>query len=186
VTVEQNPRLYHYTTADRFASILRDGFIRHEKYHEPLERPAVWFTFAETFECTAYKLLLAPDCRTVVATLEEMVKHCGGLVRIVVAPETAPVDWDTWKATSHVSRQTASAFYKYASRLGSRPRRDWRITYVPIPRSAWLSVEWAGADQRWQPIPADQWTTWTAANGFPTQEAPEALEPGQEPTAVVS
>lgn len=63
-----------------------------------------------------------------------------GLFRFGVASETAPVDWKTFTKVSGVEPATARNLVRAAKAVGAS-QYDWRCSFDPVPRSAWLAVE---------------------------------------------
>lgn len=140
------PLLWHYTVGVRFAEIERDGVLVPATTGIPDgERVACWFTSSTRIPYTARKM----DARGDVMTLSQMYERGGGVVRIGVAPETAPLTWASWASSSGCAPAMVGKLRTYAERHGDRVK-DWRATFDDVPRVAWLAVEW------WRP--GDVWT----------------------------
>jgi len=140
------PKLWHYTTGERFAEIERDGLLVPASTGIPEgERVACWFTSSTRMPHTARKM----DARGVVLTLAQMHERAAGIVRIGVALETAPLTWASWASSSGCAPEMVGKLRAYAERRGDQVK-DWRATYDDVPRAAWLAVEW------WRP--GDVWT----------------------------
>src|SRR5688500_10215127 len=93
---------WHYTTAKCFRKIVQDGVIRPAT--EGLdhgERPAVWFSLNEIWEETACKGRIVDGVRQPLDR-DGTARYGGGLVRIGVAPVTAPHDWPAFQRTSGI------------------------------------------------------------------------------------
>jgi hypothetical protein len=144
--------VWHYTIGKRFAQIMADGAIKPATAHVPKdERPIVWFSLNERWEPTARKMTVNPDGTLVPLDMMGTEEHGGGLVRIGVAPETAPYDWKTLRKTSGMSSRMASSLSRAATEMGARPR-DWRGTFEPVPRSSWTAIE-RFQNGVWVPLP---------------------------------
>lgn len=116
--------LWHYTIGFHYERILAEGLIKPATAGiDPGERLIVWFSKNQIWEPTAQK----GDF-----TKEEMHERLGGLIRIGVAPETAPYDWNAVKRLSGVSSRMANGMYWAGINHGSRPG-DWRGTFDPCP-----------------------------------------------------
>jgi hypothetical protein len=142
---------YHYTVKLRLDSILADGLIKCAT--EGVfggERPAVWFTTNPTWEETANKAVDNGFGRESL-TRDQTHEVFEGLVRIAVADETAPHDWNAYRRLSGVSPKMANALRTLAYRAGSK-LGEWFISFEPVPRDLWLAVEiWDG--EKWGPFP---------------------------------
>jgi hypothetical protein len=137
--VNKTPQKWHYTTAEKFIQIARDGVIKPSPAYSPAsERPIVWFSSNQEWERTANKSVLNPD-GTVAGDMMTTLKSGGGLVRIGVSPETAPYDWWTLTTLSGMSVRTAQILYRAAIETGARAG-DWWGTFDPVPRSRWTAV----------------------------------------------
>jgi hypothetical protein len=144
-------RLWHYTTGENLVQIVTDDAIKPATEHVPKnERPIVWFSLNQWWEPTANKGRRTADGRTVTATMMEMCELGGGLVRIGVAPETAPYDWRTLRELSGMSSAMARGLYNAAIKQGARPG-EWRGTFESVPQAQWTAVE-VLQDGRWVPL----------------------------------
>jgi hypothetical protein len=147
VSIKLPPRLWHYTTAQRLEAIARDGVLRQAVAGvSGRERPAVWFTTSAEWEPTANKIRRLADGTLHALSTEETAFHGGGLVRFEVATDVAPVTWVEHRRKGGIAKRMADALEKAARRVGSNSS-DWRLSYTPVPRQNWLSVElfWSGA-----------------------------------------
>lgn len=157
--------VWHYTTGDCLESILADGEIRvafegvdgenfdasalEELGRRGLstptarvgmtEKPAVWFSTRITFEPTALKGIVVGGGRRS-ATLDEMERLAGGLVRIGVRADLVRVGWAFHTKRGGLSRKTALSLVRAAKGVGADPS-DWRVHYGPVPRSMWSRVQ---------------------------------------------
>lgn len=139
-------RLFHYTTLGRFKFIEHDGLIKPATaYVKFNERPAVWFSTHPSWEPTASKLIHTwGGVRR--ATIKQMIDNDGGLVRIEIAPETAPYCWREFKIRSGVSSKVIKGLVRAATEQGAKPSQ-WFVSFDPVPRDKWLAVEhWQGSE----------------------------------------
>ena len=152
--------LWHYTCGDRLELIQKSGEIRPAIAGiEKGERPAVWFSSNPVWEETANKLLmdsLTGQVRSL--TKQETHEYAGGLARIAVSPETAPINWDRFSSESGASTKMLAGLRKAAYSMGSRPSQ-WFVSFSSVRREKWLAIElWDG--EKWitaatgQPIAA--------------------------------
>jgi hypothetical protein len=112
--------LWHYTKRSRLVSILRSGVILVSATgFEVSARPAVWFSRHPEWEATVGNHPRA---------------------RIGVAPETAPYDWQAFQNLSGVGALTAEGLALAAEEMGGDPNH-WFVSFEPVPRDKWLSVE---------------------------------------------
>jgi hypothetical protein len=159
-----SPLRWHYTIGDRFLQIAQDGIIQPATaYVVWPERPVVWFSTHPRWEPTACKMAQAPGGRLRRLTRAETARYGGGLVRIGVAPESAPHDWQAYRRLSGVDPGVARGLAKAAKKQRADPRQ-WYVSFEPVPAAVWLAVEvwgngqWTPADPAWPPLgAATQW-----------------------------
>lgn len=134
---------WHYTTAEKFNRINETGAILTEDQTTGIIeglRGAVWFTTRQTFEPTARKGIIENGKRRT-ATLEEMRKYCGGLVRIGVKADSAFLfTWETWKEFCTIGRDTIRGLAQSARRQGSDVA-TFRASLDPVMKRNWDAVE---------------------------------------------
>ncbi len=139
-------RRFHYTIRRHWESIQQDQLLRLEDEAPPC-RPAVWFSTRTVWEPTATKGILL-NGRLVPASWKLMQEI--GLVRIEVAPETAPHDWKAY--TRLADCPWASDLARTGRSAGADPR-DWFVSFEPVPSSQWLRVdEWDRNRQLWREL----------------------------------
>jgi hypothetical protein len=162
---------WHYTVWVWWEDIRRDGVVKAATaYVTDGEKPAVWFSVNEFWEETANKNAQTPDGRLVILDREGTRSHGGGLVRIGVAAETAPHDWNAHKVKAGLDKRIAKGLYDAALSSGARPG-EWYVSYDPVPRSLWLAVErWDEVAKRWEPIDADEWHVETNTHSHPDDD----------------
>jgi hypothetical protein len=133
--------VWHYTTAQSLLKIVETGSILPATaFVAKEERPIVWFSLNQSWEPTANKLYLQGDGTIIALNREQTEELGGGLVRIGVAPETAPYDWHALKQLSGMSSKIAQALYEGAVQGGATPG-EWRGTFEPVLQAQWTAVE---------------------------------------------
>ena len=160
--------VWHYTIADRWASILQDGLIRPALPLEKLtteqleqieriiatgegedfalsEAPAVWFSKRSTWEPTATKGKMDNGVRRN-ATLAEMMRK-GPLVRIGVERDGL-YTWLEHRKLSGIRPETAKGLVRAAAKAGASPG-DWFVHYGPVPRDRWVRIERSTDGKAW-------------------------------------
>lgn len=143
---------WHYTVGLCWAEIVKDGVIKPATaFVPPGEKPIVWFSTSEDWDSTANKVQVRDDGTVQNLDRAETEQLAGGLVRIGVDAETAPLDWHALKELSGMSSGMAQGLYKVAIKQGSRPG-DWWGTFDAVPRAKWLKVERYDNGQ-WVPVP---------------------------------
>jgi hypothetical protein len=174
--VSRRDLVWHYTAGNRLPTIVRSGVLRPGVTVRG-EWPAVWFSRRRDWDPAVGLTGLAPEIpremalraaamwlshgpRAAIALLYSLPgralspRDVGGLVRIGVAPQTAPFTWDAFVRLGGVAPLDAQVRTAYDGELGSNPE-DWQISLVPVPAAAWLAVEWRSgtrAGERWGPI----------------------------------
>ena len=135
-------RLFHYTTRYHLNKILESRAIEPAREFIPdSERPAVWLTYRDSWEPTATKGIIDPHTeKRRDATLQEMIKHAGGLVRIEVDPASAPLTWPDFCVASGCARLVLLGLYESAVEKGSDPKQ-WRTSFAPISEDSFLDIE---------------------------------------------
>jgi len=147
---------WHYTVGNCLTSILKDGIIKPADTFVPEDqRPIVWFSTAPDWEYTANKAWRNPDGVIIPLTRKGTAKYGGGLVRIGVAPYTAPYNWGALKQLSPIPPRLAKSLRRTAERDGADPK-DWWGTFDPVPRSQWISIQ-RHVDGQWVDIPPEEW-----------------------------
>jgi hypothetical protein len=142
----KTPILWHYTTADRLTQILAAGELRPMTFAKKV-KSVVWFTTRTDWEPMANRVWRNPEGVVHRLGKDQTIVLGGGLARIAVAADVAPVDWKTYKAESDLPPKIAQHIYNEAVSLGSRPG-DWYATWSSVPKEKWLRVEiWE--DEAW-------------------------------------
>ena len=150
-------RFWHYTKGCHLPQILESEVIRvADILLDPRERPVVWFSPHPLWEPTVTSLWAD-------LPIEEIAVRAGGLVRIEVRAEAAPVSWRSWRKHSGVSWKTATRLGDTARKQGANPN-GWRVSYQPVTSEMWLAVEtWNNGV--WQPLPQGAQTPARARRG---------------------
>jgi hypothetical protein len=145
---DRGPIRWHYTTGQNLGSILASGELRPAAPRASKGgKPVVWFSTSPDWDPSANL-----SRRGLAGAIERLSKDQtlvvgGGLVRIGVAPETAPHDWNAYKQRSGVAPKLAKQIYDAAIKLGARPGQ-WFASFAPVPRDKWLAIE-VFEDDRW-------------------------------------
>jgi hypothetical protein len=139
---DQSKLIWHYTVGMLLSRIVNEGIIRPATaFVEPDERKVVWFSKNQEWEETANKGLYDPATNTrTLFNKEETATRAGGLVRIGVLPEVAPLTWEDFKRLSGINPKMARALYQGAIQSGARPG-EWRATFDLVPKEKWQAVE---------------------------------------------
>ena len=147
--------VWHYSKGGHLKSILSEGVIRLSVGDFREQPAAVWFSADQTWEPTVYPKF-AKD-------MGKLYRWLGGLVRVGVYPEVAPMRWANYRQaclantrSSARGRMPSGAMSEWLSVLaltaeqcGASPDL-WRVSLKPVPRSKWIAVEtWESG--RWQP-----------------------------------
>ena len=134
--------------------IIRDGLIKPATAGiDPGEKPLVWFSSNSVWEQTANKGIRSLSGGRRSLSFTEMV-YMGGLCRIGVAAETAPLSWKQLRSTGAIRPATARALERVADRNGAS-RLEWYASPVPVASDKWLSIELYEAG-RWVPFQPQQ------------------------------
>lgn len=133
--------VWHYTVQERLQHILTEGVIR----PAPIAglhrvKPAVWFTTQSDWDPMANRLWQNPQGRWVRLNKDQTIVLFGGLSRIAVPKDVAPLDWKAYREKSGLPSKVSKAIYDEAVTLGSRPGQ-WFAAFDSVPREKWLSVE---------------------------------------------
>jgi hypothetical protein len=137
---------WHYTSGTHVKAILQSGELHPTDVGiDSGERPAVWFSASQTFESTAAKAWEDGTTGSVhIMTMKEMHERVA-IARFGIHPESAPVNWETFKRTSGVSRETARRMASLGNPL------LWFANYEPVKITDCVAIEmWDGA--KWIPI----------------------------------
>ncbi len=132
--------LYHYTVQSHLPTIVATGQIALATIGLPQgERPVVWLTASPRWEETANKSMGSPDGK--IRHLNRMqTMEAFGLARISVAEACGTHDFEGWRNASGVAPKMAEVLLALARQKAS-PVKLWRVSFTPIPRAQWISVE---------------------------------------------
>lgn len=123
--------LYHYTIGNYLPAIVTHGEIVPATALVPRGvRPAVWCSTNQDWEPTATKG----------SNVWSTHRHGGSLARIEIDPAAAPHSWADYKRESGERPKMIARLSAAARSVGADPQ-DWRVSFDPIPRESWLSIE---------------------------------------------
>jgi hypothetical protein len=140
-------RVFHYTVGKRLLKILEDGEIKFATaFIGQKEKPVVWFSTNQEWEQTVNKGSQDKQGRIMGRTKEETEEMGKGLIRIEVAPQTAPYTWEDYKLNAGVDKNILSALEHTAKDQEADPR-EWRVSFETVKSDQWISIEkWDGKE----------------------------------------
>jgi len=82
---------------------------------------------------------------------DEMAGNFGGLFRLELSEDSAPLTWNDWVEQSGISRKEARELYRFVG-LDKTSREKLRFSFNPIPSKSLLSISiWKnGGWEKWQ------------------------------------
>ncbi len=110
------------------------------------EKPTVTFSRHQDWEPTRYRIGRLPNGQLVMMNKMLLHSFCGGLVRIGVNPNVAPMDWHTMRDEIGLSKHARKAIYNFAISVKARTSH-WFGSYVPVPKAAWVCIQRFQNDQ---------------------------------------
>lgn len=149
---ELRPRLFHYTTQERYSKIIKDGkIVQTTACIGRQERPVVWLSFAPDWEPTATPWVVNYETGTLYTPtdIEDLAKY-DRPIRVEVDPVDYPLEWSQWVQLSRVGHKEAKGLFQVSVKQGSVPK-EWRVCFDPIPISQWIAVEF-WADGEWRDV----------------------------------
>jgi len=149
--------LYHYTSGNVFKRILKQGSIlpdRNEPDNEK-EVPSVTFSSNPEWERTRFRVGRMPDGQLVMMSQKLLQKFDGGLIRIVVPAEIAPLTWHEMKEKCNLSSATIKGIYDFAISVGARTSQ-WFGTTEEVPEDIWIAVQKLDENNEWVDLPEDE------------------------------
>src|ERR1041385_8974796 len=114
--------LYHYTTGNVFKKILKQGAILPDRSEPENEKeiPTVTFSSNPIWEKTRFRVGRMPDGQLVMLSQKLLQKFDGGLVRIVVSADLAPLTWHDMRDQCGMSGGAIQGIYDFAISVGAR------------------------------------------------------------------
>ena len=113
------------------------------------ERKAVWISSRPTWEPTATKGYLDPETgKRRDATVVEMVRLGGALVRFEVSKDTARHSWAEHRRIGGADLRLLDDLEAAGRRHGADPS-EWRVSYHDVPTAKFLSVEASTDGETW-------------------------------------
>lgn len=149
--------LYHYTSGNVLKKILKQGAILPDKNEPDNEKEIATVTFSSNpvWENTRFRVGKMPDGQLVMLNKKLLQKFDGGLIRIVIPAELAPLDWVALKEKCNLSSAAIKGIYDFALSVGARTRH-WFATTENVPESVWLTVEKLDENDNWVELPEDE------------------------------
>ncbi|MCG3135645.1 MAG: hypothetical protein HMLKMBBP_03367 [Planctomycetes bacterium] len=171
-TVAGGTILWHYMPGRAFRPTFEEGLVRTSPDPELLRRqgvtvvpegyydakPVAWFSAEPVWEpSTALRIRGKDGNPQYVLDMAENARLGGGLFRIGVAPETAPLTWTGYRKGGYDAPDVCNRMAKRAAQIGSDVRK-WFASARPVPRAEWIAVEtWIrppdGRAPLWIPFP---------------------------------
>jgi hypothetical protein len=159
--------LWHYTSGKALPGILHDGVIRVSR-----RDGVVWFSRRRDWDpATGAGAMFKPTDpiiqEAVIAyqrggakAVRELERRKGisgqgipgGMVRVGVAPETAPMTWPEYARAAGLKGMDVRITEELDREIGSNPG-DWRLSPVPVHSDKWLTIETRpgkGPNERWE------------------------------------
>lgn len=149
--------LYHYTTGSVLKKILKQGAILADRTEPDNEKeiPSVTFSTNPFWEKTRFRVGKLPDGQLVMMSQKLLQKFDGGLIRIVVPAEIAPMTWHDMKEKCNLSSGAIKGIYNFALHVGARTS-EWFATTNAVPEDVWITVEKMDENDVWIELPADE------------------------------
>ena len=168
--------LYHYTTGSVFKKILKQGAIlpdRNEPDNEK-EIPTVTFSSHPVWEKTRFRVGRTPDGQLVMLSQNLLKKFDGGLVRITVPAEIAPLTWHETKEQCGMSPAAIKGIYDFAISVGARTSH-WFATTQAVPEDVWINVEKMDENDNWIDLPDEEIPDDAEVNDSPVVDIPAEI-----------
>jgi hypothetical protein len=142
------PTLFHYTTGQKLADILRSGAILPTTAKvPPHEKPVAWFSTSPTWEPTCTKVPIPGKLGQLMTASAQ-----GGLARITVPASAAPHRIHDLSRLAGTTPEDWLGLLLAGLELGSDPN-TWRFTLEPVPVALFREVEFFDfATDRWHAV----------------------------------
>jgi hypothetical protein len=149
--------IFHYTTGNVFKKILKQGAILPDKNEPDNQKEVASVTFSShpEWEKTRFRVGRMPDGQLIMLSKNLLQKFDGGLIRIVVPAETAPLTWHEMKDVCNISGAAVKGIYDFALSVGARTSH-WFATLDPVPEEVWINVEKLDEEGKWIDLPEDE------------------------------
>jgi hypothetical protein len=169
--------LYHYTTGTVFKKILKQGAILPDKNEPDNEKETATVTFSSNpvWENTRFRVGRLPDGQLVMLGKNLLNKFDGGLIRIVVPANIAPMDWHTMRDTCGMSRDAIKGIYDFAVSVGARTSH-WFGTTEAVPDDVWITVEKLDENDNWVELPEEEIPAVEEEDPAPVVDIPEGTK----------
>jgi hypothetical protein len=149
--------LYHYTTGNIFRRILKQKAILPD-LNEPdneKETPTVMFSTDPIWEKSRFRVGRMPDGQLIMLSQKLLKKFDGGLIRIVVPAEIAPLTWHDIKEKCGMSSIAIKSIYDFALSVGARTSH-WFGTTKEVSEDVWITVEKMDENDNWIEMSEDE------------------------------
>ena len=149
--------LYFYTTGNVFKKILKQGAIlpdRNEPDNEK-ETPTVMFSTNPIWEKSRFRVGRMPDGQLIMMSQTLLKKFDGGLIRIIVPADIAPLTWFDIKDQCGMSSTAIKGIYDFAISVGARSS-EWFATTKEVPEALWINVEKIDENDCWIEMPENE------------------------------
>lgn len=137
---------WHYTTGQKFMSIVESGAIYTEAKTTPIQIQGmvdvVWFSTNQKWEPTSAKGIIDEKTgHNRSATRGEMIRLAGGLVRFGISVDSSfLLTWDEWKEKCTCEGKIIKNMEKTAQRQGANVK-NFRACVNDVPRVLWEVID---------------------------------------------
>jgi hypothetical protein len=149
--------LYHYTTGNIFRKILHQGAIEPDRTEPKNENevPTVTFSSNPVWERTRFRVGKLPDGQLIMMSQQLLKEFDGGVFRILVPGELAPLTWHDMKDTCGISKEAMKGIYDFALQVGAKTSQ-WFATTERVPEDVWINVEKLNDTGEWVELAEDE------------------------------
>jgi hypothetical protein len=147
--------LYKYLSGLRFVKVLQSGVMNLPTAGNcECRRPGVWFSANPVYDHSANEIIPSAEEYPCLLDKEQTEEECGGLFRIGVHPDTAPVSWEEFKEADGMDLSKANTIEEVARMDGDDPE-DWFASYNPVQSSEWVVCQFLD-DDTWVTMEPDE------------------------------
>jgi hypothetical protein len=166
--------VFHYTTGSMFRKILAQGAILPDRSEPDNEKEVATVNFSSNpvWEATRFRVGRTPDGQLVMLNKKLLNQFDGGLIRIVVPAEIAPLTWHEMRDNCGMSSQAIKGIYDFAISVGARTS-EWFFSIKYVPEDTWITVEKMIEDESWIELPEDEIPNIETVEDSPVVAVPE-------------